>query len=272
MRSKCTLSHAHSSMHSQPCTLQSVMHTQPCTLSHALSSQPRGRGMACTLLGKLCKDGHWPVPIVYRMALPPPPLPFPPHVGDFVEETFGPAVWAQALAKAGLSHPLPQPWVSSCPYHDRIIYRQGGKGGAGDRGGIGGEWGEGRVCLWRALVRSSGRHPPTLAAPPALSPVSRSHPHTPPSPGSHYRSLLEAACEIVEATPLCPCCPTLPSPAYPALALIPRPHLALITAACLRPLVRSSRRHPTMRDACLGPISSRWIMRAAEREFIRGGP
>ena len=40
-----------------------------------------------------------------------------------MEETFGPAVWAQALFKAGLSHPLPQPWVSSCPYHDRIIYR-----------------------------------------------------------------------------------------------------------------------------------------------------
>ena len=36
---------------------------------------------------------------------------------------------------------------------------------------------------------------------PALSRVSRSCPHTPPSPGSHYRSLLEATCEIIKATP-----------------------------------------------------------------------
>ena len=43
-------------------------------------------------------------------------------------------MWAQALAKAGLCHPLPEPWVSSCPYHDRIIYRQGGRRGGAEGG------------------------------------------------------------------------------------------------------------------------------------------
>ena len=94
------------------------MRTQPCTLSHAHTepAQPCGfTGLAQIerpLKIRLLASHH---------SLPPPS--FPHGTGDFVEETFGPAVWAQALFKAGLSRPLPQPWVSSCPYHDRIIYR-----------------------------------------------------------------------------------------------------------------------------------------------------
>ena len=45
------------------------------------------------------------------------------RTGGFVEHTYGTEVWEQALEKAGLCYPLEEPWVSSCPYHDKLIYR-----------------------------------------------------------------------------------------------------------------------------------------------------
>ncbi|GAX73385.1 hypothetical protein CEUSTIGMA_g838.t1 [Chlamydomonas eustigma] len=41
---------------------------------------------------------------------------------DFVLATYGEAVLKEALHAAGLSYPLLEPWVSSCPYHDRLLY------------------------------------------------------------------------------------------------------------------------------------------------------
>ena len=53
-----------------------------------------------------------------------------------------------------------------------------------------------------------------------------------------YLALMQTACWRPHS---CPPCPS-----------------ALMHTACWRPLVRSSRQHPTMRDDCLGPSSSRW--------------